>query len=180
MARACDIAGGPKLYWFKGTTDEAGNILTLEPALRREEDGGLVFFVEARDPKHAEKLVLNRYHRKIQKARHARLKREGLCRCGKPNDSGTGSRCKACKKRDSKYAKRQRAKARGEEVPVLNRIESLKLRRASDADALRLAVLVEAHRRYFAKGSFIEWLEAEIRKIGGKSALAKLIGKDAA
>lgn len=149
--------------WWRCVTDSAGNVVEATIVEAAGTDGGGVFFVRACDEESARKDAF----RKHMRERYRRLKAEGLCRCGKVNDSGTGSRCKACKARDSRYAKRARAKARGEEVAVLDRGDALRARRESDRVELRLEALREAHRKLLALGrdAGMRWLREEIERL---------------
>jgi hypothetical protein len=160
-------------YWWKVVVDGEGKVVSCDVAIDRGEDHNSTFFVRARDIRGAGRLAFNAYMRVVQKARHARLKRDGLCRCGKPNDSGTGSRCIACKQRDSRYAKRARAKGRGEDVEPLDRVETLHARRAAEVGDIRLATLREANRRFLAdRAGFSKWILGEIEKLTSKERAA--------
>lgn len=159
--------------WWRCLTDKDGNVIDATVVEAAGTDGGGVFYVRASSEEQARKEAQRKHHRE----RYRRLKEAGLCRCGRPNDSGNGSRCKACKLRETNYAQRTRARARGEDVsPPQPRVEAVRARRESDRLELRLEVLREVNRKLLALGkdAGMRWLREEIERLAAASAGRKV------
>jgi hypothetical protein len=101
-------------------------------------------------------------------ARRARYHAEGLCKCGRKRDRPQFQTCSGCAARHRVHDERRQARARGQEVPKLDRRVVLQERKQTEAEAIRLAVLEEARRAWRdhpTVGGYTRWLENEIAKL---------------
>lgn len=165
------------LLWYRVTTDAKGKPLAASVVEASGPEEARVFYVQAEDEeaaKEAGRLAWNAYMRPRMRARKAELTAAGKCvKCGKPNDRAPKDRCSACKARESGYSERRRRRARGEEVPALDRKAAVRDRRAADADLLRLSVLEEVDEQWRSKGTIglRAWLRKEIARLSkGRAA----------
>jgi len=159
------------LLWWRVETDADGKTVKCELAVAREHDTGLVFFVRARDTRHAGRLAFNAYMLAVTKARHAQYAREGRCKCGRDRDVAGKKMCSGCLARNAEYKKRNARRAAGETIPHQSRLEVIEQRRADDRDALRLAVLEEVRGWWKESNNvwrFVARLKLEIEKLSPK------------
>lgn len=167
------------LRWFRLELDHGGNVISCVGVERAEANGRSWLYVQARDEKEAGHKAWNAYCRDRQRVRNATLAAEGKCICGRKNDRPGKSRCSVCHARRELHEERRRAKARGEEVAVLDKRVTLAARRvdeqravvASAAPSLRLAVLQEVLQAWQdepTNGAFTAWLVREVEAAGGQ------------
>lgn len=153
--------------WFRVEVDIEGKVLSARLADPPHEDGGLVFYVQARDLEQAEKKAHARYLYAMTCARRAQYERQGLCRCGNKRDAG-GKRCSWCLGLGRAYKKRKDA---GEAAPP--RREVMAARRDAQDEAIRAETLRQVHRFALIARTmpeFLQWLRAELEKSGKAAA----------
>lgn len=172
------------LRWWRLEYDTEGNLLSKRIAVASHEDTGLVFFVRARNIRHAERLGHRLHMRAVTKARHAEYRRRGLCKCGRKPDLQGKRQCSLCQKINIEAKKRRRARDRGEETPKQPRRLALDLRakdderrirerlRAEVAAEVRVEVLVEVHDAFMGTPMrlFGKWLVEQLGALGKKVA----------
>ena len=152
--------------WWRVVLDAQGKVVSVRATDSRHEDPN-VYYVRALNQDDAGRIAFNAYARVRLAARRKQYKAEGRCQCGRPRDAET-LKCSACLKKERRYHERHAAKARGEEVPPLDRRTALRERRESEEADLRLRILREVAGVWQASTTnraFTRWLEGEIAKL---------------
>lgn len=159
--------------WYRIEVGQDGKVVSCELAEKPEEDNGLIFYVRAKDQRHAGRLAFNAYMLAITRARHAQYDREGKCRCGRKRDVAGRRWCSVCLEANKVYKDRSRKLAAGKTAPEkAERRDVIALRKEQDAQAIR----VEAFRTVLRwaltlkPGELIRKLQEEIVKIAGRDA----------
>ncbi len=157
--------------WWRIEVDAAGKVVSCEQVELKERDQACVFFVEAKDRAQAGRRAWNAHCKVVQRRRRAQLHAEGKCPwCARENDRSQG-RCSECQKKDALYSRRRNAKARGEEVPDLDRTVAIAARAHVERKELRLKILTEVSEswaRFATHDEFARWLASEIVAAGGR------------
>jgi hypothetical protein len=149
--------------WWRLTVDELGHVTSCEPVEAIGANGLGVIYVLAFDRKGAQKAAFNEYCNIRNKLRRARYDQEGKCDCGRMRDIEGKRKCTVCIAMRRRSKERAQAKARGEDVEQLDRVETYRKRRETEGAVLRRVVLEEVWQRWLkAPESFTAWLAAEI------------------
>jgi hypothetical protein len=128
-------------------------------------NGSSVCYVQAPDEDSAKYAAYRARQRTTQKERRARLREQGLCRCGRHIDDNRFARCSTCRVRSVQDEKRSRRRKRGEQVETPSRAESFAARKRYD----RQQVLLEVLKAWLAASTnreFSDWLRGELTATG--------------
>lgn len=156
-----------ELGWWRVEVGVDGKGTDIKAVDRREKDGVQVFYVQARDAKHAGRLAFNAYSAARMAKKRAEWAKAGLCtKCGRKRDAD-GKWCATCLEKKVAENARKGARRRGEDVPTPTRLESLERRREDDRVTARLDVLEELDDIWSKRGTvgLRQWLRKELARL---------------
>lgn len=161
--------------WYRVEV-RGGRVVSVVQVEAAGTDEGGVFFVRASTDVAARSLghaAFNEYCRLRRKRARDAARAKGLCRCGRPLDSG-GRQCSRCCDNSNRSKERAAARERGEVVAPPNWAATRERRAVADAARARLLILEEVsrafNRRRAQPWSFEAWLTNEIKKAKGEAA----------
>lgn len=167
------------MTWYRVEFDDRGRVVACDTAEQElYSNGHAVVYIAAESEELARIKAQHRRAYMLLKERRARYRAEGKCRCGRETVPG-GLTCEVCRERQRDDNARQYAARRAANGGQrLSPRDAQVARRSEVKQSARLEVLLEVRRVYerflnTQKGSFVEWLYAEIneaKKVKGVAA----------
>lgn len=153
------------MNWYRAVFDSE-KLLYIQQCEHMEDLNGIshVIYVRAKSEEQARLLAQKERQKDALRARREHYVSLGKCRCGRDREDIRFAKCQKCRKRQSTYRKRSKAKERGENVEPLSKAVAYRERMAE----YRLKVLLEvskAWERSGTNGTFTTWLHDQIAEL---------------